>query len=399
MDALKLGAVFVVVLVLVAFRWQVGAVMLAGCALLVVAFGMSPDAVLGTVALTLTTWITWQLTISLASIVVMEHALREWGALRRMSAGLSGLVRDERIAMAALPALIGFLPSAGGARFSAPLVDEAAAGTNASPTLRSFMNYWFRHIWNYSLPIYGGVVLVSAVAAVPVGSVIAANFPLTTLALAVGVVIAFPRVRAIEPRGAARGLRAHLVDVVPALLPILAVLVAVLVFNVDLALTLVTATAAVVLVARTPAHEVLRLIRSRMTLRIVGMVVGVLLFRDFLQVSGAVRTVPATLAAIGVPFLFLAFALPFIVGLITALETAFVGLTFPLLLAVAGTSDLRLLAFAYAAGFGGVMLSPLHLCMVFTREYFETDYLPMLVPVGVGTLLVLAGAFAYLLLR
>lgn len=394
MDALKLAAVFVVVLVLVSRRWNIGIVMLAGSGLLAAVFAMPLDLIARTLGVTLSTWTTWQLTIALVAIVVLEHALREWGALRRLSDGLLGIVRDERVVMAALPALIGFLPSAGGARFSAPLVDEVAKSTDATPTMRSFANYWFRHIWNYSVPVYAGVVLVSAVAAVPLASVIVANLPLTAAAAIAGVVVAFPRIRRVARERPARGFGGHLSDLGPGLIPILGVLAAVLIFQVDLALALVVATAAVVLVARIPWRDVLRVLRSRATLRIATMVLGVLVFKDMLQASGAVRTIPALLESAGVPVLAVAFVLPLVVGFVTALETAFVGLTFPLLLAITGGVDLSLLAFAYAAGFAGIMLSPLHLCMVFTREYFKTEYLPILPPVAIATVAVVATGLA-----
>lgn len=397
MDALKLGLVFTVVLVLVARRFNLGVVMLVGSALLAASFAMEPELLARTVGGTLSTWTTWQLTIALVAIVVLEHALREWGALRRLSAGLLGLVRDERVVMAALPALIGFLPSAGGARFSAPLVDEVAASTTATPAVRSFANYWFRHIWNYSVPVYAGVVLVSAVAAVPLSSVIAANLPLTLAALVAGVVVAFPQVQPLGRVRVQRGVGGHLADLTPGLIPILAVLLAVLVLRVDVALALVVAATAVVLAARIPAGDVLGVLRSPATFRIATMVLGVLIFKDVLDASGAVTSIPALLQGAGVPLLAVAFVLPLVVGFVTALETAFVGLTFPLLLAITGQVDLRLLAFAYAAGFAGVMLSPLHLCLVFTREYFDTEYVPILGPVALATLGVLVTGLAIVL--
>ena len=397
MDALKLALVFIVVLILVARRFNLGAVMLVGSALLAVAFVMPPDLVARTVAGTLTTWTTWQLTLALIAIVVLEHALREWGALRRLSAGLLGLVRDERVVMAALPALIGFLPSAGGARFSAPLVDEVARSTTATPTVRSFANYWFRHVWNYSIPVYAGVVLVSAVAAVPLSSVITANLPLTLAALVAGVIVAFPQVHPLGRERAARGVAGHLQDLAPGLVPILAVLVAVVFLRADVALALVVAAACVVVFARIPFGDVARVLRSPATTRIATMVLGVLVFKDVLTASGAVTTIPALLQGAGVPLLAVAFVVPLVVGFVTALETAFVGLTFPLLLAIGGQVDLKLLAFAYAAGFAGVMLSPLHLCLVFTREYFDTEYVPILGPVAIATLGVLAMGLAIVL--
>src|SRR2546428_9029975 len=122
--------------------------MLVGSALLAVAFVMPPDLVARTLAGTLTTWTTWQLTLALIAIVVLEHALREWGALRRLSAGLLGLVRDERVVMAALPALIGFLPSAGGGRPSAPLGDQGGAGPTPTPPRGWLAHYLFPPPWD-----------------------------------------------------------------------------------------------------------------------------------------------------------------------------------------------------------------------------------------------------------
>ena len=36
-----------------------------------------------------------------------------------------------------------------------------------------------------------------------------------------------------------------------------------------------------------------------------------------------------------------------------------------------------LLAFAFAAGFAGVMFSPVHLCLVLTRDYFKSALSPI----------------------
>src|SRR5438067_1607852 len=248
--------------------------------------------------------------------------------MRQHSTGLLGVVRDERLVMAALPALIGFLPSAGGARFSAPLVDEVAASTTASPALRSFANYWFRHVWNYSVPVYAGVVLVSAVAAVPLSSVIVANLPLTLAALVAGMLVAFPQVHPLGRVRTERSLGGHLVDLAPGLVPILSVLVAVVFLHIDVALALVIAAASVVIAARVPGRDVLRVLRSPATIRIATMVLGVLVFKDVLAGSGAVTSVPALLQGAGVPLLVVAFLVPLVVGFVTALETAFVGLTF-----------------------------------------------------------------------
>jgi uncharacterized protein len=70
--------------------------------------------------------------------------------------------------------------------------------------------------------------------------------------------------------------------------------------------------------------------------------------------------------------------LPFVAGLVTGIGFGYVGLSYPILLGlfpVSGQGDLpREAAVVLAGTFGwaGMMLSPLHVCMVVTAEHFRT---------------------------
>ncbi|MBV5323544.1 DUF401 family protein, partial [bacterium] len=97
----------------------------------------------------------------LAFIMMMEHQLRTTGMLKQMVVSLSNALPDRRMVMAALPAMIGMLPSPGGAVFSAPMVAEAAEGVVASPEQKALINYWYRHIWEYISPLYPGIILAA----------------------------------------------------------------------------------------------------------------------------------------------------------------------------------------------------------------------------------------------
>ena len=97
--------------------------------------------------------------------------------------------------------------------------------------------------------------------------------------------------------------------------------------------------------------------------------------------------------------------LPFIIGVSTGITMAFVGITFPILLPFFTTGDYPMIAFmlAYAGGYAGVMLSPVHLCLVLTAEYFKADlgavYREVVKPVSVvlGFALVTYLVFFYVL--
>jgi len=85
------------------------------------------------------------------------------------------------------------------------------------------------------------------------------------------------------------------------------------------------------------------------------------------------------------------FALPFIVGLISGFNPAAVAITFPIVVAPMAVADPRFIAFAFASGFAGVMLSPAHMCLVLTVQHFKADFgrvLGMVTPPQVAVLLV-----------
>jgi hypothetical protein len=70
------------------------------------------------------------------------------------------------------------------------------------------------------------------------------------------------------------------------------------------------------------------------------------------------------------------FAVPFVVGFLTGITSAYIGVGFPVVLPLLGVGDLTYRAgmlMAFAGGFMGVMASPVHLCLVLTNDYFRAS--------------------------
>jgi len=60
-----------------------------------------------------------------------------------------------------------------------------------SPERRTFINYWFRHVWEYVIPTYPGFILATSLAGVSVRKFGWVNLPLTGVAIASGIVFGF----------------------------------------------------------------------------------------------------------------------------------------------------------------------------------------------------------------
>lgn len=95
-------------------------------------------------------------------VMCLEYILRTSGILKIFTLAAGNLFHDNRIVLGFMPAFLGFLPSLGGAIFSAPLVQEAAEPYQLSPEKKTAINYWFRHVWEFSNPILPSMLLAAS---------------------------------------------------------------------------------------------------------------------------------------------------------------------------------------------------------------------------------------------
>ncbi len=375
-DLLKTVAVLAVLVLLLRRNIYLGTVMGLGALLLAFLYLTPPltflrgvyDAVMAPKSL--------EMTGMLAFTMIMENVLRKTGTLKRMVESLSEMLPDSRLVMAAMPAMIGLLPSPGGAVFSAPMVGEASAHLEVAPDQKAFINYWYRHIWEYVSPLYPGIILVSGLTHIPFRKLALANAPFALSVVLWGALFCFP---GIGPTPAPRRKRMEKGEAfgnfVLSIAPILLTLVLVVLLGVNPLLAMGGVSVALYAAHRYSPARIWQSLRESVSPKALFLVLGIMVFQETLRVTGALDGVSHFLAASGLHPLLVLAALPFLAGLMTGLTIAYVGITFPILLPLMGGDhpSLGLLALAFGSGFAGVMLSPVHLCLLVTREYFNAD--------------------------
>jgi hypothetical protein len=396
---IKISLVLALMVVLLSRRLPLGPVMLAAALVLGLLFGMRPEA------MGLAAWrsvidfrTTVYLIIVLYLISVLENLLRTGGLLAKMVEALRTILRDRRLVASFMPAFIGFLPSAGGAMFSAPLVKEAAKDMGLSPGRMTFINYWFRHIWEPVFPLYPGLILAAALAGLPVSSLIYRMWPYTLMAVAAGWLLSWQGVpRESDDAGGDLGKAWR--QALLTMAPVLFVIVAVLAFRFDLALMTGLACIGLAIGLRYPPAKVPHLLWEAFKPMTLLLIVGVMVFKGMLEASGAVAALPGVLSAYRIPPALIVFLLPFLTGLLTGISQGYVAVSFPLLLGMMGPAadSLNWYVLAFISGLFGVYLSPSHLCLVLTKEYFGAgwgDIYRRLLPAALAVL-VLAAAVYY----
>jgi len=349
---------------------------------------------------------TCQFVAVIGCTIGLSTVLERAGQIERLTNAFRACFASPRVTLVALPAIIGFLPMPGGALFSAPMVEAAATGTGLDKQDKTLINYWFRHVWEYAWPLYPGVMITSQLLGIEVRWVSLAQAPMCVAAILAGLVFLRGAGPAAAPREAAPRGRAAL-DAAIVLLPF-AVIVGV---HLAAGLSIVLATGAGLALAavwHAAARHVgtgalLRsLFASRAVLGMLVMAYGAKVFGELMVRSGAIAGIAALLQSMSLPLLLLAVALPFCVAFFSGITIVYVMTTFPVLIATTGTGAqaMPVIALAYAAGYCGTLLSPVHSCFVVSTAYWQSEIVVSMRRLLIPCAIVLAtGAALMLVLR
>jgi integral membrane protein (TIGR00529 family) len=358
--------------------------------------GQSPIQVTHSLLASLSSVETLQLVAIICLILIVSQLMKASGQLDRIVEKFVAIVQDAATVSVVMPALIGLLPMPGGALFSAPMVETAVAGCSLSQDRKTAVNYWFRHIWEFWWPLYPGVVLAVSLLQVEMWRFILIQAPLTLVAVAAGTVFLLRPLRETRSRSNSRNLQlqslgSFLWEAMPIIVVIvcivfLALLRSLLVLsgasiNLPSALPLILGLLAclvwVMRVNRLGFRDFLAALLHRNTVPMLLLIFGIMAFKGALIDSQAVLEIREEMVQYHIPVLIVVVAMPFISGLITGITIGFVGATFPLLVPLfVGLSPLDFLlhaSLAYVSGYVGMMLSPVHICLLVTKDYFKAS--------------------------
>ncbi len=413
----RILSVFALVLLAIKRKWSLGNAFLAGALLLGLVFAMPPGALLLAAGRSLVHPKTVSLAAVVSLILVFSHSLEKAGQMERLLAGFRGLIRRPRINLVVFPALIGLLPMPGGAIFSAPMVKSLGAEHRLSPSQLSYINYWFRHIWEYWWPLYPGILLTTTLAGVDLWRLVLCTSPLTLVAVFAGY---WPLRGAVNggPADAVRkSPRPFFKEAAPIGCVILLGLTLGVAFSAWLPRGLNSIAKELGLLAALliAIFWVWRrnhmgwgargaILKDPALARMIYMVAAILVFKGILEESRAVEQVSQEMLRWHIPLMPIAMILPFLVGGVVGITIAFVGTTFPILISLINAMGrdafmLPYLMLALASGFVGVLVSPLHLCFLLSNEYFKTTLVPVyhFMRVPLAALVVAAAAYFWLL--
>lgn len=363
---LPLLLLFLLIIVLIRFKVPIGFSLLAGALFLGIwNYGLGNNL-----------WIllyrsfinikSWNLVITVILILTFANLFESAGFVKSLVLSLESFLSPRWVGRAA-PAIIGLLPMPGGAMVSAPIVKEIGRDTDVKPEVFTAANYWWRHVWEATWPLYPSIILAAAVLKISVWDVAIVNFPISVTCIATGLLLG--KIGNSQRSGA----RIDLLLLLRSLWPILFIVLLGLVLKVDLIFSVVSVILILIFSYHIRLSVVKKALLKSFSPKIIVLIFGVMTLMYTMETTGTAGLFYEELLQINIAPALVVFAVPFVVGVLTGVTSAYIGVGFPVILPLLGTGSLTFEAgmlLAFAGGFMGVMASPVHLCLVLTKEYF-----------------------------
>ena len=336
---------------------------------------------------------TYDIIFALYFVMCLEIELRTSGALAGMVHALQKIFSSNRVTLAVMPAFLGLLPSLGGARFSAPIVEEASKGLGLTNDHQSAINFWFRHIFEFSSPIIPGMIMACNIAGVTYSEFITHLCWLTVLMFSVGWFVLIRPIKTDsikENAGSQAADEQGWQDLWLSLSPVVLTFVLVVFFNMNASVGMGVVTAGLFLVLHFTKREVSLkdVVVGAIDMKMFFNVLCILYFIQILTVTQVLQEIVTAFQSSPLPVPVIIACVSFIIGVLTGMSQGHVAIIMPIIAAMQ-TGSLNLAGVAMAFGVAGQMLTPTHMCLVVTVDYFKANFFKTLKPVLIGEVMLL----------
>ena len=367
----KLLVVCVFIIILLMLRRSLWIVMLSATLLLGILYRMQPWGFMQAVFYSLISPTTIQVCLVMVFIMFLEYILNKNGYLDKTLNAMTNLIHNRRIILAAMPILVGLLPSAGGALFSAPFV-EKVAGNDLNGHDKAFANTYYRHIMELFLPTYQTVLIIVTLSGVSYSGYVWAMFMIAVIQALLGVNFLKRLPKEITGNGQSQR-KDQIKDLLISLWPFLLMLTMILGFNVPVHYAVGVTLFLTFIITKSDKEDFKLLFTKYLNYKMLLILLSILVFKDLLTVSGALDQLPDAVSKLPVPA-YLVFGISaFLICLFTGIILPGVAITIPMAIIALPEAGIPLAMLLTVFAYAGNMISPMHLCLIVTNEYFGSD--------------------------
>ncbi|WGI17828.1 DUF401 family protein [Methanonatronarchaeum sp. AMET-Sl] len=370
------------IILLVRIRVDYGVAMIVGSLIVALTSQFTPNQLIESTVNTLIDPSTIDLIVLVIFINMIGVGMKETGQIDKVLDGFRSLM-SRRGTIGAIPAIFGLLPMPGGALMSAPVMEPEADRLNSTNEEKTVINFWFRHFFFFIFPFSPDLVLAARLGEVSLYQLILIQIPVALLALIVGYLF---YIRPLE-KGEIEGDKGYLNGTWTVIYGLAPILIAITLYGItDISLRFFVPLAFLLLVLqnieRLKTKKTIMIMKQGFPPNLVLAVFGIMFFREVLTESGSLEIVVELSRTIGIPIELIVLLIPFIMGVVTGIGMAAIGISFPLILPFIPEVQPIHISMLFVSCFLGYLASPVHLCLVVTREYFDSDLFKNLIEIA-----------------
>jgi len=362
---------------------SMGLALLIGTGIAGLFAGLGLQGFITTVSQAVVSPMTLELVVAVILASGLGKAMKESGDLTLMVDSLIAIFPNPKILSMMLPGLMGTLNVPGGAIMSTPMVEENGKLLGLDATTKSAVNVFSRHIGYYVYPLYTSTIILSQLLGIQKLVLIRHN----VLPMLVGITLAYyfffrrvtcDKIALEEDYNKLYYAKNFLLGFLPILVALGLVLVFDLPFYQAIAIGLVIA-----LLRGLPSDgrfgalmaRIGMLFRRWIDYRLALTVLGLMMFKAVIEASGAVSSLAESLLSIGIPLPMMVLVLGLLTSYLAGAHMAASGILAALFAPLFPPESLgAYTSLLFAAITLGYLVSPIHLCLVLTNQYFGVRY-------------------------
>jgi integral membrane protein (TIGR00529 family) len=314
------------------------------------------------------------LTLVFASLFVMFLSLlyKETGLVNVLTRSIRGFIKNSKVIVSLLPAIVGLMPVAGGALMSAPMVEAEADKLGLSESKKTYVNVWFRHAILPIYPVSPFLILTSVLTENTLISIITLQ-SLTVIAMTViGYFIGLRKTKNIKENELEKekSIEINIKKLLYSFSPIIVIILLTALLNINIALATLAGVITILVITRTNLTLFPKILKNRALWEVTLAAFGALLLRNVTLASGASESLGNALVEASLSGIVLLVTVPAVLGFILSSPSGAIALSVPIL-AEAVTFIPKTASLLYISAFFGYLLAPTHLCLAFTAQYFN----------------------------
>jgi len=369
---------FALIILLLNRKVSIGTAMFSASAVMGLIAGFGIQGTINIFIQSLTSKTTLELLVITTLICILGYLLYYYKVLDKMVDVLEDLFRSIPIITMLIPSIMGTLFIPGGAILSAPIVDNLGDRMHISKVRKSAINMVFRHAWFLIFPFSTAIILASRVGEINIYDLIKINISMTIVMVVTGYFLYIRNCQVEkmpEKRNEDNGFVVTIGRAILYTSPLWVGIVLNIFFNVPFYLALIPGIIITYFLVDIGKKDFLKKSYDGIKFNMLYAVAGIMVLQGFIREMTSIKQTIDLMANWGIPIELIMIISAMFVGFSTSSNPAVVGMLYPVFLPLAPDYHIRVLyAFLiFVSGFICYYVSPLHLCQVFTAEYFDIE--------------------------